>query len=114
MTFALMPRSRRQAIGLLACVAAACALVGCGSKKKETDFDKFVARHQCEKLVRGGDGDIDMSCIDPATGKRADIEFEANDRPGQFFTDTPFGGTVHVFTQKEVRGSKTYSKAKRG
>lgn len=116
MSTAAVNRSRRasQAIALLACAAATLALTGCGSKKKETDFDKFVARHQCQKLVRGGDGDIDMSCVDPGTGKRVDIEFEANDRPGQYFTDTPFGGIVHVFSQKEVRDAKVYSKIKKG
>jgi hypothetical protein len=106
-------RRTYRAIALLACAASAFALVGCGSKKKETDFDRFVARHKCEKLVRGSDGDIDMSCIDPGTGKRVDIEFEANDRPGQYFTDTPFGGVVQVFTQKEVRDAKIFSKIKK-
>ncbi|WP_436789707.1 hypothetical protein [Yinghuangia sp. YIM S10712] len=108
-------RSRRasRTIVLLACAAVGFALVGCGSSKKETDFDKFVTRHLCEKLVRGADGDIDMSCVDPGTGKRVDIEFEANDRPGQYFTDTPFNGTVHVFSPKEVRDSKIYSKIKK-
>ncbi|WP_436772794.1 hypothetical protein [Yinghuangia sp. YIM S09857] len=108
-------RSRRTSRAIALVLGATCAftLVGCGGKKKETDFDKFVARHLCEKLVRGGDGDIDMSCVDPGTGKRVDIEFEANDRPGQYFTDTAFGGTVHVFSQKEVRDAKVYSKIKK-
>jgi len=91
-------------IGLSACVAL--VLVGCGSDDDTTEFDTFVQRHLCEKPVRGSDGDMDMSCVDPATGKRVDIGFEANDRPAQYFTDTPFGGTVHVFSHKEVRDSK--------
>jgi hypothetical protein len=87
-------------------------MAGCGGSKA-TAFDTFIERHRCQKLVRGGDGDIDMSCVDPQTGKRVDIEFEANDRPDQYFTDTTFGGTVHVFSHDEVRDSKIYSKIKK-
>ncbi|MEV4759408.1 hypothetical protein AB0J86_30535 [Micromonospora sp. NPDC049559] len=105
------PRPVSGSIALLTLGAMALGLAGCGSKT--TDFDRFVERHRCEKLVRGGDGDIDMSCVDPQSGKRVDIEFEANDRPGQYFTDTPFGGTVQVFAQDEVRDSKIYSKIKK-
>jgi hypothetical protein len=99
---------------LTAAVVAVLAASGCSSSKKETEFDTFVTRHLCQNLVRGDDGDIDMSCVDPSTGKRVDIEFEANDRPGQYFTDTQFGGQVHVFAQKEVRDAKVYSKIKKG
>lgn len=91
--------------------AAAIMLSGCASDP--TDFDAFIERHKCEKFVVGRDGDIDMSCIDPATGRRVDIEFEANDRPGQYFTDTTFGGIVWVFTPEEVTGSEIYAKIKK-
>lgn len=91
--------------------AAALATAGCGSDP--TDFDTFLERHRCEKLALGKDGDIDMSCIDPATGKRVDIEFEANDRPDQYFTDTEFGGIVWVFTHEEVKESQAYAKLKK-
>ncbi|UGQ13384.1 hypothetical protein LO772_07185 [Yinghuangia sp. ASG 101] len=110
-------RTRRisRTVAVIAIGAAVIGMAGCGKKKgKETDFDTFVKRHLCQNLVRGGDGDIDLSCVDPETGKRVDIEFEANDRPGQYFTDTPFGGSVYVFAQAEVRNSKIYSKIKKG
>lgn len=110
-------RTRRvsRTFAVVAVGAAVFGMVGCGKKStKATDFDTFVSRHLCQNLVRGGDGDIDMSCVDPETGKRVDIEFEANDRPGQYFTDTPFGGSVQVFAQSEVRKAKIYSKIKKG
>lgn len=109
-------RTRRisRTVAVVAVGAAVFGMVGCGKKAKETAFDTFVKRHLCQNLVRGGDGDIDLSCVDPETGKRVDIEFEANDRPGQYFTDTPFGGSVHVFAQSEVRDSKIYKKIKKG
>lgn len=102
------PRS----LALLTLGIAVLGMAGCGGSKA-TAFDTFIERHRCQKLVRGGDGDIDMSCVDPQTGKRVDIEFEANDRPDQYFTDTTFGGTVHVFSHDEVRDSKIYSKIKK-
>ncbi len=109
-------RNRRVArsVAVIAVGAAVFGMTGCGKKAKETDFDTFVKRHLCQNLVRGSDGDIDLSCVDPETGKRVDIEFEANDRPGQYFTDTPFGGSVYVFAQSEVRDAKIYSKIKKG
>ncbi|GAA3732345.1 hypothetical protein GCM10022225_12970 [Plantactinospora mayteni] len=103
----------RRTVALLTLGVAVSGLVGCG-RSEPTDFDTFIERHRCEKLVRGGDGDIDLSCIDPQTGQRVEIEFEANDRPGQYFTDTPFGGIVHVFSHDEVRDSKIYPKIKKG
>lgn len=103
-------RSRRGIA--LALGAATIALAGCG-QNDPTDFDTFVERHKCEKFVLGKDGDIDMSCIDPSTGKRVDIEFEANDRPGQYFTDTTFGGIVWVFGKDEVRDSQIHAKIKK-
>lgn len=114
MSVAAVERSNRvpRLIAVLTVGVSALGLVGCGSGK-ETDFDTFIERHRCEKLVRGGDGDIDMSCINPQDGRRVDIEFEANDRPGQYFTDTPFGGIVHVFSHDEVRKSKIHSKIKK-
>ncbi|MFC0597922.1 hypothetical protein [Streptomyces palmae] len=111
------PHRARLSMVFLAFGVAMLGLAGCGSSKgdkpKATDFDKFVERHRCEKLVRGSDGDIDMSCIDPQNGQRVDIEFEANDRPDQYFTDTTFGGIVHVFSPDEVHKSKAYSKIKK-
>ncbi|MFC8848522.1 MULTISPECIES: hypothetical protein [unclassified Micromonospora] len=114
MRIALLRRSRRvrRSVGLLTLGAVAFSLAGCGSEP--TDFDTSIERHRCEKLVRGGDGDIDLSCVDPDTGQRVDIEFEANDRQGQYFTDTRFGGSVHVFSHDEVRGSEIYPKIKKG
>ncbi|MBI0294166.1 hypothetical protein JBE04_06645 [Streptomyces sp. PRKS01-29] len=119
MSVAAVGRSHRArpSIALLTLSVAVLGLAGCGKGKddkvKATDFDTFIERHRCEQLVRGSDGDIDLSCIDPQNGKRVDIEFEANDRPGQYFTDTTFGGIVHVFSTDEVRKSKIYSKIKK-
>jgi hypothetical protein len=106
------PRSFRRSGTFLATGIAVLALAACGSGEP-TDFDTFIERHKCEKLVLGSDGDIDMSCLDPVTGKRVEIEFEANDRPDQYFTDTNFGGTVWVFGEDEVLDSQTHRKLKK-
>ncbi|MEU6732706.1 hypothetical protein ABZ929_05800 [Streptomyces physcomitrii] len=108
-------RIARPSVAVLTLALTALVLSGCGKDKNDetTAFDTFVERHRCEDLKRGSDGDIDLSCIDPQSGRRVDIEFEANDRPGQYFTDTTFGGIVHVFTPDEVRKSKAHAKAKK-
>jgi hypothetical protein len=82
------------------------ALSACGSSNNE--FDKFLEKHKCQDLELGSDGDIDMSCVDPVTNRRVDIEFEANDRPNEYFTDTEFGGKVWVFSHSVVRSSDAY------
>lgn len=103
-----MNKRKHTALTKLACVSAALAvatLLGACSKDgaEPTDFDAFIDRHRCEKLTKGADGDIDMTCLDPQTGQRVPLEFEANDRPKQYFTDTAFGGIVQVFAHDSPR-----------